>query len=113
MSDIQTAEGLGGSNVSPDDPRVRSEPPSGNQPRPTDPEWVDRKDPGSLPKHLPNVGEGVAYDPASNKVVGMGGGTAEGQGGGASTTAALGAGHALGEAGSAEDRGVRGTDAQR
>ncbi|KAL4448083.1 hypothetical protein ABPG75_005302 [Micractinium tetrahymenae] len=112
MGDIKTAEGLGGVNVSPDDPRVRSEPPQGNQPRPSDPEWVDRKNPDELPKYMPGVGEGVAFDPASMTVVSAGGGEAEGQGGSASTTGMLHPGHQMGDRGSAEARGVRGTDTQ-
>jgi hypothetical protein len=40
-----------------EDPRTRSDLPQAGQGRPSDPDWVDRKDPASLPKYMPEAGE--------------------------------------------------------
>ena len=56
--EVQTAEGLGGVNVrGVDDPRTRTGLPDVAEPKPSDPDWVHRRDPAEIPKYTPGAGE--------------------------------------------------------
>ncbi|GAB4823887.1 hypothetical protein N2152v2_010933 [Parachlorella kessleri] len=110
QDNVKVAEGLGGSNVRGiDDSRAGSDLPSGNQPRPTDPDWVHRKDPDSLPKHLPGTGQDVGFDPANMTVTSLADTTGSGASG--SSTLMGNKAHAV-RGGDPQALGVRGTDTE-
>lgn len=107
--DEQVAEGLGGVNVKGfDDPRTHKDPTKTSTTetkgrKPTDPEWVDRKEPDEVLKvHGPPgtgpAAAGVGYDPGSAALSAVQGTTDE---------ATLPQSHELGGRGDPESLGLR------
>lgn len=59
-------EGLGGTNIQGiEDSKAQGQLPPAGQGRPSDPDWVERKDPESIPQYMPGTGKGVAFDPGT------------------------------------------------